>query len=80
MRLRIEPEVNGVKVLFANHNSFGKGAWKINKENMALISNLWDLQYLLQYMGKNNIICFLGKHQLQPQYNKPVSIQNAITF
>lgn len=40
MRLRTEPEVIGVKVLSANHKSFGKGAWKINKENMALISNL----------------------------------------
>lgn len=40
MRLRIEPEVMRVKVLSANHKSFGEGAWKINKENMALISNL----------------------------------------
>lgn len=40
VRLRMESEVIGVKVLSANHKSFGKEAWKINKENMALISNL----------------------------------------
>lgn len=31
------------KFFLANYESFGKGAWKIINQNMALISNLYDL-------------------------------------
>lgn len=58
--LRIEPEVTGVEGLFANHKSFGKGAWKINKENMALISNL-RLAISPAVNGKEQYYLFSGQ-------------------